>query len=95
MELKSVFSNSISSSFAVSLHIKPPALTSNVRDLTRLKREARALGLAVRGAGGNHSDTAEGGLADISPSARHGVTEWEIMGRLYNGAAALWAMETA
>lgn len=78
-----------------SLHMRLPRLTSNGRDLTRLKREARALGLAVRGAGGEHSGAGEGGLVDISPSARLGVTEMEIMRRLYDGAAALWAMEAA
>ncbi len=78
-----------------SLHIRLPALTSNGRDLARLKRQAKALGLAVRGAGGEHSDAGEGGLVDISPTARLGVTEMEIMRRLYDGAAALWAMEAA
>ena len=78
-----------------SLHIRLPALTSNGRDLARLKRQAKALGLAVRGAGGEHSDAGEGGLVDISPTARLGVTEMDIMRRLYDGAAALWAMEAA
>jgi hypothetical protein len=78
-----------------SLHMRLPRLTCNGQDLTRLKLEAKALGLAVRGAGGEHSDAGVGGLVDISPSARLGVTETEIMRRLYDGAAALWAMETA
>ncbi len=78
-----------------SLHMRLPGLTSNGRDLTGVKREAKALGLAVRGAGGEHSDAGEGGLVDISPSARLGVTEMVIMRRLYDGAAALWAMEAA
>jgi len=76
-----------------SLHIKLPGLTSNGTDLTRLKQEAGALGLAVRGAGGEHSGAGTDGLVDISPSARLGVTEMQIMQRLYDGAAALWAME--
>ena len=78
-----------------SLPMRLPGLTSNGRDLTGLKGQAKALGLAVRGAGGEHSDAGEGGLVDISPSARLGVTEMEIMRRLYDGAAALWAMEAA
>lgn len=78
-----------------SLHMKLPGLTKNGQDLSIVKHEAKALGLAVRGAGGEHSDAGEGGLVDISPSARLGVTEMEIMRRLYDGAAALWAMETA
>ncbi len=78
-----------------SLHMRLPGLSSKGRDLTRLKQHAKALGLAVRGARGEHSGAGEGGLVDISPSARLGVTEREIMRRLYDGAAALWAMETA
>jgi creatine kinase len=78
-----------------SLHMKLPVLTAIGGDLVHLQKEARALGLAVRGAGGEHSGAGEGGLVDISPSARLGVTEMEIMRRLYDGAAALWAMETA
>lgn len=76
-----------------SLHLKLPNLTSNGSDLTRVKAEARNLGLAVRGAGGEHSDAGNDGLVDISPSARLGVTEMQIMQRLYDGAAALWALE--
>lgn len=78
-----------------SLHMHLPRLTSNGQDLTRIKHEAKPLGLAVRGAGGEHSAAGEGGLVDISPSARLGVTEMQIMRRLYDGAAALWEMETA
>ncbi len=78
-----------------SLHVKLPGLTANGTDLTALKSEAKLLGLAVRGAGGEHSAAGEGGLVDISPSARLGVTEMEIMKRLYDGVAALWEMEKA
>ena len=76
-----------------SLHVNLPNLTSNGSDLTRLKQEAQDLGLAVRGAGGEHSGAGTDGLVDISPSARLGVTEKQIMQRLYGGAAALWALE--
>ncbi len=76
-----------------SLHMKLPRLTSNGSDLTRLKKEAEHLGLAVRGAGGEHSGAGKDGLVDISPSARLGVTEMQIMQKLYDGTAALWAME--
>ena len=78
-----------------SLHLQLPNLTANGTDLTRIKSEAKSLGLAVRGAGGEHSGAGEGGLVDISPSARLGVTEMEIMQRLYEGAAALWELETS
>ncbi len=76
-----------------SLHMKLPQLTSNGKNLTKLKEEANAIGLAVRGAGGEHSDAGADGLVDISPIARLGVTEMEIMHCLYDGAAKLWSME--
>ncbi|MGI9482887.1 MAG: hypothetical protein ACR2OR_11090 [Hyphomicrobiales bacterium] len=78
-----------------SLHMRLPELTSDGSDLARIKSEAERLGLAVRGAGGEHSDAGQGGLVDISPSARLGVTERQIMQRLYDGAAALWALENS
>ncbi len=78
-----------------SLHMRLPNLTSNGQNLARLKEHAKMLGLAVRGAGGEHSDAGDGGLVDISPVARLGVTEMEIMRRLYDGAAALWEMEAS
>jgi creatine kinase len=78
-----------------SLHVKLPKLTNNGQDLNLLKHEAKALGLAVRGAGGEHSDAGQGGLVDISPTARLGVTEMEIMQSLYDGVAKLWAMEVS
>ena len=78
-----------------SLHMKLPRLTKGGTDLTRVTTEAKSLGLAVRGAGGEHSDAGADGLVDVSPSARLGVSEMQIMQRLYDGAAALWAMETA
>ncbi len=78
-----------------SLHMKLPNLTSNGQDLEILTHEAKALGLAVRGAGGEHSDAGEGGLVDISPTARLGVTELDIMQSLYEGVAKLWALEVS
>lgn len=77
-----------------SLHVRLPRLTSNSRNLACLKHQANALGLALRGVDGEHSDASEGGLVDISPRARLGVTETDIMRRLYYGADALWAMES-
>ncbi len=78
-----------------SLHMKLPRLTKGGTDLDRVTLEAKNLGLAVRGAGGEHSDAGADGLVDISPSARLGVSEMEIMRRLYDGAATLWALETS
>ncbi len=77
-----------------SLHMKLPHLTKSGTDLTRVTTEAKSRGLAVRGAGGEHSDAGSDGLVDVSPSARLGVSEMQIMRRLYDGAAALWALET-
>jgi arginine kinase len=76
-----------------SLHLKLPNLASSGDNLSVLKQKARSLGLAVRGAGGEHSGAGAGGLVDISPIARLGVSEMEIMGRLFEGTAALWALE--
>ena len=76
-----------------SLHLKLPRLTNGGRDMQRIIMEAKKLGLAVRGAGGEHSDAGADGLVDISPSARLGISEMEIMCRLFNGVKALWEME--
>ena len=78
-----------------SLHMKLPRLTKGGTDMDRVTTEAKKLGLAVRGAGGEHSDAGSDGLVDVSPSARLGVSEMQIMQRLYDGAAALWEMEKA
>ena len=77
-----------------SLHMQLPGLSSHGQDLDGIKREAKAHGLAIRGVRGEHSDAGLDGLVDISPSARLGVTEMQIMGRLFDGAAALWKLET-
>jgi len=76
-----------------SLHIALPNLTRVGEDLDHLKNIAAGMGLSIRGAGGEHSGAGEGGLVDISPSARLGVTEKEIMERLYHGASELWRMD--
>ena len=76
-----------------SLHLKLPNLTQGDADLKRLKLLAQPLGLAVRGAAGEHSGAGEGGLVDISPNARLGVSEKEILNRLCQGPKSLWAAE--
>jgi hypothetical protein len=78
-----------------SLHLMLPKLAANDDDLITIKNAAAHQGLAVRGAGGEHSGAGPGGLVDISPRARLGITETEIMQRLYMGAAALWTLENA
>ena len=54
-----------------------------------MKKIARAHGLAVRGVGGEHTQYGADGLVDISPSARLGKTEVQILAALYDGIAAL------
>ncbi len=76
-----------------SLHMKLPKLCAVGPGLEYLTNEAKTLGLAVRGAGGEHSGPGKGGLVDISPSARLGVTQVQIMQKLHDGIAALWALE--
>ena len=85
----------LGASMRASLHLKLPKLTHNGKDISDLKKHAMRLGLAVRGVGGEHSDAGADGLVDVSPSARLGVTEMQIMQRLYDGAAALWALENS
>jgi len=76
-----------------SLHMKLPNLSKKGTDLTKIKSIAKDCALSVRGAGGEHSDAGEDGLVDISPSARLGVTEKEVMQMLYDGANILWKQE--
>ena len=76
-----------------SLHMKFPALTSNGKSIERLKHKAKSLGLAVRGAKGEHSHMGTDGLVDISPIARLGVSEIDIMHCLYEGVTKLWDAE--
>lgn len=78
-----------------SLHLPLPGLTQGGGNLEPAKKAAADFGLSVRGAGGEHSDAGRGGLVDISPGARLGVTESEIMQQLYKGATALWSLEKA
>ena len=76
-----------------SVHLPLPHLTDNGTDLTRLKAEAQRLGMAVRGVAGEHSGAGAGGLVDLSPAARLGISESEIISRLFNGVKVLWALE--
>jgi creatine kinase len=76
-----------------SLHLPLPRLTEGGRNLEPVNKSALQFGLSVRGAAGEHSEAGGGGLVDISPSARLGVTETGIMQRLHKGAAALWSLE--
>ncbi len=70
-----------------------PNLSKRGTDEANLKRIAKELGLQARGLSGEHSQMDERGTADISPSARFGVTEAEVTKRLYEGLRALYARE--
>jgi len=76
-----------------SLHLPLPRLTESGADVEAIKPLCKRLGLSVRGAGGEHTAAGEGGIVDISPSARLMVTEGEIARRLYQGVKTLWAEE--
>ena len=60
---------------------------------TKLKEIAKELGLQARGIGGEHSAMDSEGTADISPSARFGVTEATVTKRLFEGLVRLYAHE--
>ena len=76
-----------------SLHVALPRLTQNGSNVDVLKPIARKLGLSVRGAGGEHTAAGEGGIVDLSPSARLMITEGQIARKLFDGVNALWALE--
>ncbi|MGI9381605.1 MAG: hypothetical protein ACR2PO_00500, partial [Methyloligellaceae bacterium] len=78
-----------------SLHLPLPRLTEGGKELEPARKTASSFGLSVRGAGGEHSDAGRGGIVDISPRARLGISETGIMQCLYEGAAALWSLENA
>ena len=86
--------SNIGTSMRASLHIKLPLLTQNGNDLIKLTNEAKKLGLAVRGVGGEHSKAGKDGLVDISPTARLNISEKQIMEQLFNGVKTLWHLES-
>ena len=84
----------LGSGMRASLHLALPKLTQNGSNVDALKPIAKKLGLSVRGAGGEHTAAGEGGIVDISPSARLQITESEICNRLFAGVQELWKQET-
>lgn len=72
---------------------KFPNITKNGKDQKRLKELAKRFGLQARGVGGEHSAMDSQGTADISPSARFGVTEAVVSNRLYAGLFKLYTVE--
>jgi len=87
--------SNLGTAMRASLHLPLPATLAGLAQqdsrLKELGKSAAKFGLALRGAGGEHSGTGRDSIIDISPSARLGVTESEIMQRLFDGTAALWA----
>ena len=72
---------------------KFPNITKNGKDEKSLKSIAKEHGLQARGMGGEHSAMDAEGTADISPSARFGVTEAFVSNKLYQGLVKLYAIE--
>ena len=72
---------------------KFPNITKKGKDEQKLKDIAKSLGLQARGVGGEHSTMDSEGTADISPSARFGVTEAIVSKRLFEGLIKLYDME--
>jgi len=78
-----------------SVHIAIPKLTKNGKDVSEAKKVCKELNLSVRGIGGEHTDAGEGGIVDISPSARFCIKEAEIITALYQGIEKLIKREQA
>jgi len=74
--------SNIGTGMRASVHINLPQL---VKKEALLKSIAKSHGLSVRGAGGEHTAYGESGLVDISPRARLGITEAQILSSLYEG----------
>ena len=71
---------------------KFPNITQHGKDEKKLKEIAKSFGLQGRGMGGEHSAMDKEGTADISPSARFGVTEAIVTKKLYEGLVNLYAI---
>ena len=70
--------SNLGTTLRASVHISLPHFnTSSLREM------ARPLGLQVRGAGGEHTDTEAGGVWDLSNVRRLGVTEAELVRGVY------------
>jgi len=78
-----------------SVHVALPKLTKNGKDVSEAKKVCKELGLSVRGVGGEHTEAGEGGIVDISPSARFCIKEAEIITALYQGIEKLIKREQA
>ena len=70
-----------------------PNITKKGTNEAALKDLAKSFNLQARGMGGEHSAMDANGTADISPSARFGVTEAIVANRLFEGLKELYAIE--
>ena len=78
----------IGTGMRASVHLPlPNAIVT--RRFAQLKERAKRLGLAIRGLAGEHTAPGSDGTVDISPSVRLGVSEEDILARLFDGIAAL------
>jgi protein-arginine kinase len=75
-----------------SVHLKIPNLTQDGTDV-KAKEVCKALGLSVRGTGGEHTPIGADGTVDISPSSRLFIKESEIIAKLYAGIEKLMSIE--
>ena len=69
---------------------KFPNITGKGQNEKKLKDLAREFSLQARGMGGEHSAMDKEGTADISPTARFGVTEAIVTKKLYEGLKQLY-----
>ena len=83
--------SNIGTGMRASIHIQLPNL---VKDEPTMKQIAKSYGLSVRGLGGEHTAYGEDGTVDISPSARLGVTEAQILNNLFKGIAEMLKEES-
>ena len=76
--------SNLGTTLRASVHISLPHATT-----ATLKERAEPLGLQVRGAGGEHTDTEVGGVWDLSNVRRLGVTEAELVRGVYTAVDKL------
>jgi protein-arginine kinase len=84
--------SNIGTGMRASVHIDLPRLT-RVGSMDRLKGICERLEVSVRGVGGEHTAPGKRGTVDISPRARMGVSEAEIVGRLWESVGKLVGLE--
>jgi len=65
------------------------------KDEKAFKEMCTSMGLQARGMHGEHSESGEGGIYDVSNRQRLGATETELIKKLYDGVAKLIELEKA